>query len=194
RLRRLGRRIDMVFSQSSNTEYPPTPQSLYRQRVTWARGSLQNAWKHRDMFFNDDHGWFGVFQLPVRFIAPMLAVVSLLLVGIGLGKQLYSIILHITSVGLVLPTLNGFDLIGTALGMQWKVYIPLFLSLVVTAYLLRSAYRKAGDSVQYPVALGVFYFGYFVLYGFFWASAIIKELLHTARTWTSSIRPFSARP
>ncbi|MDY6762055.1 MAG: glycosyltransferase [Candidatus Nanohaloarchaea archaeon] len=194
RLRRLGRRIDMVFHRSSNTEYPPTPRSLYRQRVTWARGSLRNAWKHRDMFFNSEHGWFGVFQLPVRLIAPMLAVVSLSLVAVGIAKQLYSVLLQLTSVGLVLPTLQGFELGQALLGMQWKVYIPLLLSLVVTAYLLRSAYRKAGDSIQYPGALAAFYFGYYILYGFFWSAAIIKELLHTAKAWTPSTRPFSGQP
>ncbi|MDY6769593.1 MAG: glycosyltransferase [Candidatus Nanohaloarchaea archaeon] len=186
RLRRLGREIDMVYDRSSSTEYPPTFRELYHQRVTWARGSIRNAWKHRDMFFDDAYGWFGVFQLPVHIISPLIAITSLLLIATGLGEQAYSLLLHVSAVGISLPTIQAVDWTRLLIGVQWKVYAPLGLSMVVTAYLIRTAYRTAGDAVEHPVALGAYFLAFFALYGFFWTAAIIKELLHTGRVWTWS--------
>ncbi|MDY6774166.1 MAG: glycosyltransferase [Candidatus Nanohaloarchaea archaeon] len=184
RLRRLGREIDMVYRKRSNTEYPPTLLSLYRQRVQWARGSIQNAWKHRDMFLNREYGWFGTFQLPVHILSPLIAVVSLFLVGTGLARQAYSFLLNVSAVGLTAPAITGIELMPLLLRVQWKIYVPLAVSLVLAAYLIRTAYRKSQDPVQHPMALAAYYLGFFVLSGFFWTAAIIKELLHSSRVWT----------
>lgn len=191
RLRKLDRELEMVYDKNSETEYPPTFMSLYRQRVKWARGSIRNAFKHRDMFFNRDHDWFGVFQLPVHIFSPLIAVTSLTLIAVGVGQTVYNAFLQVSAVGITLPTIEAINLTRVILGMQWKIYVPLGISLVITAYLIHLAYRKAGDSVEHPFALAVYYFAFFALYGFFWTAAILKELMHTGRVWTRSQRPFS---
>jgi cellulose synthase/poly-beta-1,6-N-acetylglucosamine synthase-like glycosyltransferase/peptidoglycan/xylan/chitin deacetylase (PgdA/CDA1 family) len=46
------------------TEAPSNVQSLLKQRVRWAFGTLQCLWKHRTMIFNPDYGALGFFSLP----------------------------------------------------------------------------------------------------------------------------------
>lgn len=44
---------------------PDKLKSLYKQRVRWSYGFLNNAVDYRDMYFNKKYGAFGLFVLPI---------------------------------------------------------------------------------------------------------------------------------
>lgn len=183
RLRRIGREVDMVYVDYSSTQYPATFRALYNQRVRWARGSLVNSFKHRDMFFDSDYGWFGRVQLPIHILSPVIAIASLLLIATGVVQRLFNFFIQVSAVGLNLPALQSFNLVRFFLNLPVKIYLPLAAGLVVSAYIIRSAYRKAGDSVSHPLALSVYYLAFFALYAFFWIAAVLKEIFRTKRVW-----------
>jgi len=66
-------------------EVPSTIAGLWKQRVRWARGLLQTARIHRDMFFNPRYGPFA-FYLPINFasmvLIPLLQLASAILLPI----------------------------------------------------------------------------------------------------------------
>lgn len=183
KLREEGKDLGMVFGDYSSTHYPKSLKGLYRQRVRWKRGSLFNSFRYRHMFLDSSYGWFGVLQLPIHIITPLLAAASLILVILGIGEHLYNMAISFSAVGFSLPVFR-FDLVRMILGLQMKIYAPLIVALVMTAYIIREAYTKAGEDVRHPGALAIYYLGYFVFEAVFVIAAILKELFRTKRIWT----------
>lgn len=57
-------RIEYQPEAVAHTEAPETYSALARQRFRWAYGTLQCAWKHRDIIFNPRFKALGWFSLP----------------------------------------------------------------------------------------------------------------------------------
>ncbi len=85
RVHKAGYRVAFQPRAMVYAEVPSTLRALWRQRVRWARGLLQTARLHRDMFFNPRYGLFG-FYLPLNFltmvIIPLLQLLSAILLPI----------------------------------------------------------------------------------------------------------------
>lgn len=184
KLREHGKSLSMVFNEYSSTHYPETFKDLYHQRVRWKRGSIVNSFKYRHMFFDSSYGWFGKLQLPIHIMTPLLAAASLVMVFAGVLQQLYSAAINFSAVGLTFPALQ-FNLTRTILSMQWKIYLPLGAALVISGYVIKQAYGKAGEDVRHPAALAVYYLAYFAIEAVFVTAAILKEMFQTKRVWTS---------
>ncbi len=82
RVHKAGYRVAFQPWATVYAEVPSTLGGLWKQRVRWARGLLQTARLHRDMFFNRKYGIFG-FYLPINFasmvIIPLLQLASAVL-------------------------------------------------------------------------------------------------------------------
>lgn len=88
RVHKAGYRVVFQPRATVRAETPSTIRGLWKQRVRWARGLLQTARIHRDMFFNPRYGLFAfylginmvsmvlipLFQLASIIILPILAV------------------------------------------------------------------------------------------------------------------------
>lgn len=182
-LRKEGRDIEMVRDKRSYTELPANMSGLYNQRVRWARGHIQNLFKHGDMMFDGNYGWFGLFHMPATTIFALFSILGFFMVLWGLGEQLYNFAITLSTVGLTAPTFE-FNMARILLSLEVKIYFPLFVSLSMMAYIMKKAYEGFGEEVQHPFALALYFFGYFMIKPIFWMSAILKELLRTKRTWT----------
>lgn len=184
RIRRDGKSIEMAFHEATHTEFPDTMRSLYHQRVRWARGFMRNVYEKRDMFFNDDYGWFGRFQLPVQVLVTSVSIVGFLLVSIGLAQGLFDMIIRVSSRGLELPSIGFENIKRTLLGISAVIYIPMIASLGFSAYELKVAYSESSMKIRDAPPL-VFYLSvFFMIKGFFWMVAILKELTGSKKTWT----------
>ncbi|MFZ1325495.1 MAG: glycosyltransferase family 2 protein, partial [Candidatus Contendobacter sp.] len=67
-IRRLGYAIVYEDAAVALTEAPDTVRGFIRQRYRWMYGTLQAAWKHRDVLFRPRHGALGFVALPNIFI------------------------------------------------------------------------------------------------------------------------------
>jgi cellulose synthase/poly-beta-1,6-N-acetylglucosamine synthase-like glycosyltransferase/peptidoglycan/xylan/chitin deacetylase (PgdA/CDA1 family) len=63
-IHKAGYRIEYQPEAVAHTEAPETYATLARQRFRWAYGTLQCAWKHRDIIFNPRFKALGWFSLP----------------------------------------------------------------------------------------------------------------------------------
>lgn len=83
RVARAGGRIEFAADAIAWTEAPETLGGLLRQRLRWAFGTLQCAWKHRGALGRGGAlGWFGlphlwVFHIVFPLLAPLVDVVAL---------------------------------------------------------------------------------------------------------------------
>ena len=183
RLRKEGRSLDMVYDKVSRTELPETYSGLKGQRVRWARGFIQNARKHYDMFFNSEYGWFGKFQLPLHVLMPAVAVMGLSLILYGVLEGVYNLYLHVSAVGFSFA-LGELNLMKVLLGFQWKIYTPLIAGLLVTGFMIREAYRSSGREVSHISSLMFYFLGFFAVKAVFWSTAIFKEITRKSKVWT----------
>ncbi len=139
-------------------EVPSTLRGLWKQRVRWARGLLQTARLHKDMFFNPRYGPFG-FYLPLNFtgmvIIPLLQLASVILLFI-------LVLLNRSPIALDALSLVGWLGLATAFlatifslildrawgDLKYLPVVPLWIpySLFMDAVMLRAIYlelRKA---------------------------------------------------
>lgn len=63
-IHRAGYHVDYQSSAIAYTEAPESIAAFVKQRFRWAYGTLQCAWKHRDMIFNPRFKALGWFSLP----------------------------------------------------------------------------------------------------------------------------------
>lgn len=91
-----GYRVAYADHAVAWTEAPDTLGALAKQRFRWAFGTLQCAWKHRDLLFRRDAGTLGfvalpnvwIYQLFFSFIAPMADAIFLIsVIGVFLMFQ-----------------------------------------------------------------------------------------------------------
>ncbi len=184
KLREYGKSFEMIYFNQSETEFPSSLMALYNQRVRWARGFIYNGWKYRKMFFNRQYGYFGTLQLPMLVLMPLLIVTSLGMVSYGISLTLYNVILRLSVTGLYLPELGFSELYVSFLGLNMMIYGPMFLSLLLIAYIISLAYSYSGEKPKYILALVFYFFMYFLLQSVFWVAAVLKEVLRIEKVWT----------
>ncbi len=184
KLRKSGKLFEMIYFNSSYTEFPSTLRGLYNQRVRWARGFIYNGWKYREMFLNRDYGYFGTVQLPMLVLMPALIVTSFTMVITGLSQSLLDFIIKSSAVGVQLPAFSLSNLYTGILGSNMKVYLPLLLSLMLVAYIIKKAYNYGGERPRNIPALLFYFFAYFLLQSGFWVAAILKEVTRSKKVWT----------
>ncbi len=85
RVHKAGYRVVFQPWATVRAETPSTLRGLWKQRVRWARGLLQTARIHRDMFFNPRYGLFS-FYLGINLLSmaliPLLQLASLVILPI----------------------------------------------------------------------------------------------------------------
>lgn len=65
---RRGNRIVYEDEAHAFTEAPDTVKSFINQRFRWMFGTMQTAWKHRDVLFRKKYGMIGFFAIPNIFV------------------------------------------------------------------------------------------------------------------------------
>lgn len=66
------------------TEAPETIETLGRQRLRWYKGTTQNIWQYRNMWFNPRYRSIGLFVCPMTVfekIAPLIEISGILILG-----------------------------------------------------------------------------------------------------------------
>ncbi len=71
-LLRRGWRVAYADDAIAFTEAPDTLRTLARQRFRWSFGTLQCAWKHRDVLFHPSYGTLGLVGMPNIWIFQLL--------------------------------------------------------------------------------------------------------------------------
>lgn len=84
RMQKNGYKIDHCNDAYVYTNTPPTIKKLYRQRLRWIYGFINNTIDYRGVLFRKKYGNFSIFTLPT-------GVVSILAISFLFGKILYDL-------------------------------------------------------------------------------------------------------
>ncbi|MCJ7478587.1 MAG: glycosyltransferase family 2 protein [Candidatus Nanohaloarchaeota archaeon QJJ-7] len=175
-----GWRLDNTTNAYVHTEPEPTLRQLFRQRIRWYRGYIENLWKYTGLIGDRRHGNLGMFFLPF-------SVSWILLVVFFTGHFLYNTANIFWSV-IQTYMLTGELMLSMNLGIQSLTFFHLFvvyfvligigiilLSLRVTEEPIRPWKRKT----HYAMFLAI----YAMLFAGFWMAAIGEHLLSGDRQW-----------
>ena len=164
------------------TEAPQSFKELFKQRIRWYRGYLQNIKKYSYMIGNTEYGNLGFFIIPINFIWIFILFVLFFLPLYTLTSNFLSMINVFSLVGI--PPVNislGFDIFYVDF---YSFFFVVFLSLAVATILisLKSSKEKIEFKKRY-----IFYIGYMFIYpllfSIFWISTIFYEILGVERKW-----------
>lgn len=183
RLHDAGWRIENAVDAVSYTVCPQGLRELYRQRLRWYRGALQNTYRYKHMLFNRAYGNLGVFFLPTSLISILVIIALFGFLAYGYGV-------------LAAQTLGQYGLIGwdlsQAFAFQWPERFELLLPSTAVLFsaigfamggaILAQSYRTSG---QRGNRLGaVLYLAVFpVLMMAFWAAALAAEAVRAPKKW-----------
>ncbi|MBI2144060.1 glycosyltransferase family 2 protein [Candidatus Woesearchaeota archaeon] len=180
RLQSLGYRILQITEAEVYTETPSKLREFYRQRLRWNLGSTLNIIDYKGMLFNTKYGDFGVFQLPIIFLATFFAAIILLVTFfLSVVKPFYEKFTYLRLVDFDIMTMvRNFHFSFSVLDIDYfSVFVGLCFSAISVSVLVmahRSIKRKV--TAHGLPATAVFLFLYYLLLGYV-RLVVIKELL-----------------
>lgn len=184
RLKRYGYDVAMCTPAKTLTEFPRTVKALYRQRMRWYRGMIYNTFKHKKMLFNREYGFFGMFQMPLNIVFPVLSVVAFAVISWGIGNRLYDLYLYLSAVGFEFRApWAGTTVTEFLIGANLKAYFPIMLGVTFTFIILYTIKQYLDEEFEHPIGLAAFFLLYYAMLSMFWLNALIQEIFKTRRKW-----------
>ncbi len=169
--------IDNVHNAWVYTTGPSTVYKLYRQRVRWTYGFLQNCRDYKHLFFNPKYGNLGFLTLPVAFALIISVIFTVGFLVYRILHNIYQLYIQWRTVGFLWPhvTFNWF-FISTKAHLVLGIFI---YTLMLT--LLLSAQRLVGER---PIPNRAMLY-YFLIYPFispFWILRSIYNAIVSKKT------------
>lgn len=130
------------------TEAPETIKTLAKQRLRWYKGTTQNIWQYRFMWFNPKYRSIGLFVIPVTVlekIAPLIELSGFLILGYA----------ALTS------NIDLFLVLGLA-AVSWCFGLILVFVTLVVEFIAYETYNTWADFARMMRCV-VFYTGYHYL-------------------------------
>ncbi|MBX4195637.1 glycosyltransferase family 2 protein [Candidatus Parcubacteria bacterium] len=160
RMQKHGYRIANSHNAHVYTVGPAKLKGLYKQRVRWAYGFLNNAIDYRDMYFNRKYGHIGMFILPM-------ATISIFSTLYAAGNLIWSLL------GKIPEQMAKYEAVGFNFGAPhfafnwfsmntgmtfWITMMTILLTFVILFLSLTLANGKAklGKDVFYYLTLYIF--------------------------------------
>ncbi len=163
------------------TNTPNTIRKLYRQRIRWIFGFINNTIDYKNILFKKEYGNFSIFTLPVR-IASILAVFYLFIrIIYNAGVFIYSKIV-------------AFNTVGLHYHAQSLAFDPFFLNTQAFFFLVIVVYASIFFSIIFgrKIVEGKWGFSprmlyFFLVFNFlapFWLlKAVYNTILHRRPEW-----------
>jgi peptidoglycan-N-acetylglucosamine deacetylase len=154
-MHRGGWRIVQDDEAVAYTEVPEDVDSLLAQRVRWTYGTLQAAYKHRDLMFGRHGGWLGWFVLPNTVLSMVLPVLFLPFIVVMAvvayrveGPRMLCLYLFLFTVAHLVVAAVGLALMGE--GQSQLLIVPVYRLIFepLRAYLLYTAVFMALKGVK----------------------------------------------
>jgi cellulose synthase/poly-beta-1,6-N-acetylglucosamine synthase-like glycosyltransferase len=168
------------------TSTPPTLYKLYRQRLRWTQGFLQNSIDYRDMIFRPQYGPIALFTIPLGIIGISMVLYLFFLWIYSLVINVHKLFLHIQAVGINLNPLsfNYSNIIQNILSQSYYEMNTIVL-LSVPLMLSSFYFMMIGHNLSRPDSRRYRYILYFVfVWGFilpFWFTRAVWNVITNSR-------------
>lgn len=178
------------------TEAPRGIFSLYTQRRRWYKGSIQNILKYRKMLFNKEYGDFGLFQMPMNILAPIIGVVIAVLFtrfmlwpivqwgGRMLSTAFNYIFINKQILEMSSSLFSGKSLRLFFLSVDLTTTFVLIVATIITLAMLWYAHKQTKEKFKVAgiISVVLFFFFYYILLSFMWVGSLIEYAMKK-RKW-----------
>lgn len=156
------------------TNTPPTAMKLYRQRLRWLYGFINNTIDYKHVILKRKYGNFSLFTVPGAIMSLLTASYFLGRIIYNIGNLIYTKFVQYQTVGFnISHKLFSFDLffINTRamLFLGVLIYSFVLLSILLGRYMAEGKWRMSPDLLLF--------FAVFTVVGPFW---LMRALLNTA--------------
>jgi cellulose synthase/poly-beta-1,6-N-acetylglucosamine synthase-like glycosyltransferase len=136
RMHKNGMKIDHCPDAYVYTTSPDSVPKLYRQRVRWIYGFLNNAIDYKSFFFRPRYGTVGIFTLPSGFISVIGTIFVLFFAFSNLYKFVYRKILQNSVTGFDLFNWNNINFDPFFINTDTFIFISIILYILVIISLI----------------------------------------------------------
>src|SRR3989338_2937678 len=163
------------------TGIPGTVRKLFRQRLRWIYGFINNTIDYRNVLFRKKYGNFSFFTLPAGIVS--IFAVSFLLGRIfyNLGDFLYSKVVQYQTVGFHLSAgLHNFDLFFVStksfIFLEILIFSLVFFSIVLGRKMVEGKWRLSWNMLYFLLVFSV-------VAPFWLLKAIFNTIISKAPAW-----------
>src|SRR3989338_5730369 len=160
---------------------PDNFSNLFKQRIRWYLGFLDNVIKYKHLF-NPKYGNLGVFILPASFFSVFLALASFFYASIKYGKALLNYLFKLNSINYDIIKMIDFKLDVFYLNTTNIIFMSVFL-LSLGIFILYIARKISND----PAKIRFFYFFYlafyWMLFSIWWSTVFIYKIIGKRISW-----------
>lgn len=163
------------------TNTPPTVMKLYRQRLRWIYGFINNTIDYRNILFQKKYGYFSTFTVPA-------GILSIFVVGFLVGRLVYTLIVFLISKITAFQTI-GFDFTWSTANLDlffFNTNAFVFLAAIIYGMTILSIVfgRRIAEG-KWGISMStVYFFAVFSLVGPFWLlAAVFNTLLAHKPAW-----------
>jgi len=158
------------------TVAPATLKGLYKQRLRWVHGFLENSIDYKHLFLNPKYGNFGMFMLPAAIFSILSALYLVGYTVVNIGRYIADKITEIKILGVG----NSFSVDLFFINTGTLTFLSLALAAIFI-FMIIAGKRIAEDARRSP--LDMVYF--FLLYGLIvptWLFAAVYNTIFSRRT------------
>lgn len=167
-----GYKIGQCHDAFVHTTSPNTFKDLYKQRLRWMYGFINNSYDYRQYLFKSKYGVFSFFTIPIGFLYIITTLFTTTVILWSAGSVLYHLFTRLLVTNFHIGKMSFFFVDTHPLIF---IYVILVLFFIIMA-LIGKAVRG-----QKPVPDLSFIFSYFI-FGFFASAWLFKALYNTIVT------------
>lgn len=163
------------------TNTPPTAMRLYRQRLRWIYGFLNNTLDYRDIMLRKKYGNFALFTIPA-------GVVGIFSVWFIIARMVYQVS------DFAVEKIRAFQTVGFELSLQapkldpffWSADAHVFLAILVFAFVITSIVfgRRMTEGKWGLTWSAIYFFAVFPILAPFWLlRAVFNTIIAERPSW-----------
>ncbi len=153
---------------------PRTLKALYKQRVRWTHGFLENAKDYKELFFTPSYGNLGLLMLPIALISIFSALYFTGILIFNVGKNITEKFVEINTIGISLGVSPSFVPNFFFINTDSLIFVTMAI-IILTAILVLMGKKLVGEKLS--ISRDIVY--YIFLYGFIAPLWLAKSVYNT---------------
>lgn len=165
------------------TSTPPTLYKLYRQRLRWTQGFMQNSLDYKDMIFKPKYGSIGLFTVPLGWVGICMVIYMFFFYVYSLLVSIFKWAVHFQAVGIEFQQPNIMNFI-LSLYYSTNTIVLLAIPLIISSFV----FIFIGHNLSRPESRRFRYIIYFVLLWsfiipFWFIRALFNTITNRSTQW-----------
>lgn len=185
RLKANGYDIRMASNALTYTRVPSGFWDLWRQRVRWYRGFMQNIVKYKKVIFKKKYGLYGNFQLPLNLFSLAVLALVFVLFSYEVIRNLYNWTIKIIILKFEIFSIGDLPSVKHLLLMfDIKYFFPLIVVILMNLFLFYKAHKIIKEKTRFfSLTLLIYFIIYPILTMFHWVAALVQEIFSIKKKW-----------